>query len=116
MDKHHMTAATRAARDAKFTSIVGWSSNYQIDWLRFNLIAGLTVAAVAILQAMAYATIAGLPVEAVMYVALVPMLVYALLGMSRPLSVGVTSTITMPSTSALASAAPDGDGSLGKPG
>ncbi len=44
-----MTAATRASGDAKFISIVGWSSNYRIDRLRFDLIAGLTVVAVAIL-------------------------------------------------------------------
>jgi MFS superfamily sulfate permease-like transporter len=92
-----MTAATRAAGDAKFTSFVGWSSNYRIDWLRLDLIAGLTVVAVVIPQAMAYATIAGLPVEAGLYTALVPILVYALLG------------------TLLASVVPDGDGSLGIP-
>ncbi len=38
-------------------------------------------------QAMAYAAIAGLPVQVGLYTALVPMLIYALLGTSRPLSV-----------------------------
>jgi MFS superfamily sulfate permease-like transporter len=44
---------------------------------------------------MAYATIAGLTVEIGLYVALMPMLVYALLGTSRPLSVSSTSTIAI---------------------
>ena len=56
---------------------------------------GLTTAAVVIPQAMAYAVIAGLTVEFGLYVALVPMLVYAILGTSRPLSVSCTSTIAI---------------------
>ncbi len=56
-------------------------------WLRADVIAGLTVAAIVIPKAMAYATIAGLPVQIGLYTALVPMVVYAFLGTSRPLSV-----------------------------
>ena len=48
--------------------------------LRADLIAGLTAAAVVVPKAMAYATIAGLPVQVGLYTALVPMIVYALLG------------------------------------
>jgi high affinity sulfate transporter 1 len=44
---------------------------------------------------MAYASIAGLPVQVGLYVALAPMLVYAVLGTSRPLSVSSTSTVSM---------------------
>jgi high affinity sulfate transporter 1 len=44
---------------------------------------------------MAYASIAGLPVEVGLYTALVPMIVYAFFGTSRPLSVSTTSTIAM---------------------
>jgi MFS superfamily sulfate permease-like transporter len=73
--------------------------------LRFDLVSGLTTAAVVIPQSMAYATIAGLPVQAGLYTALVPMLVYAPFGTSRTLSVGVTSTISLLTASALAGAA-----------
>jgi len=66
------------------------------------LVAGLTTAAVVIPQSMAYATIAGLPVEVGLYAALVPMLAYALLGSSRVLSVSVTSTISMLTAAELA--------------
>ncbi len=45
-------------------------------------------------QAMAYATLAGLPVQFGLYVALAPPLAYALLGSSRALSVSTTSTQT----------------------
>jgi SulP family sulfate permease len=62
---------------------------------RRDILAGATTAAVVIPQAMAYATIAGLPVEYGLYCALVPMLVYAALGTSRPLSVSTTSSISL---------------------
>jgi hypothetical protein len=60
---------------------------------RQDAVAGVTTAAVVIPQAMAYATIAGLPVEVGLYTALVPMLAYALVGSSRALSVSTTSTL-----------------------
>jgi sulfate permease, SulP family len=63
--------------------------------LRPDLLAGATAAAVVIPQAMAYATIAGLPVQYGLYCAFVPMLVYAALGTSRPLSVSTTSSISL---------------------
>src|SRR5260370_26202723 len=63
-----------------------WVSEYERYWLRLDVLAGLTSAAVVIPKAMAYATIAGLPVEVGLYTAFVPPIVYALLGTSRPLS------------------------------
>jgi hypothetical protein len=50
---------------------------------------------VVIPQAMAYATPAGLPLEVGLYASLTPMVVYALPGTSRRLSVSVTSTIAL---------------------
>ena len=47
--------------------------------LRPDLVAGLTAAAVVLPKAMAYATVAGLPVSVGLYTAFVPMIVYALL-------------------------------------
>jgi len=86
---------------AKYVPILGWLPGYPREWLRFDLVAGLTAAAVVIPQAMAYASLAGLPVEVGLYTALVPMFVYALLGTSRPLSVSATSTIAMLTATAL---------------
>ena len=78
---------------------------YQREWLRPDLIGGLTAAAVVIPKAMAFATIARLPVEVGLYTALVPMVAYALLGTSRPLSVSTTTTIAVLTGSALATVA-----------
>src|SRR4249920_3037191 len=91
-----------------FIPSIAWLRQYQRDWLRPDLIAGLTAAAVVIPKAMAYATIAGLPVQVGLYTALVPMLVYALLGTSRPLSVSTTTTIAILSAAELGRAVPDG--------
>jgi SulP family sulfate permease len=77
--------------------------------LRADLLAGLITAAVVIPKAMAYATIAGLPVQVGLYTALVPMVVYALLGTSRPLSVSTTTTIAILTAARLGEVAPDAD-------
>ena len=46
---------------------------------RFDIVAGLTAAAVVLPKAMAYATVAGLPVAVGLYTAFIPMAIYALL-------------------------------------
>ena len=76
-------------------------------WLRADSIAGLVAAAVVIPKAMAYATIAGLPVQVGLYTVLVPMAIYAVLGTSRPLSVSTTTTIAILSAAALGEAVPN---------
>jgi high affinity sulfate transporter 1 len=75
--------------------VLGWLAGYRPEWLRPDLIAGLIAAAVVIPKAMAYATVAGLPVEVGLYTAFVPMAVYAVLGTARPLSVRTTTTIAI---------------------
>lgn len=56
---------------------------------------------------MAYATLAGLPVQAGLYTALAAMPIYALLGTSRPLSVSVSSTVSILTASALVDLPPE---------
>jgi high affinity sulfate transporter 1 len=80
--------------------------------LRLDILAGLTAAAVVVPKAMAYATIAGLPVQVGLYTAIVPTAVYAFLGTSRPLSVSTTTTIAILTASALARVAPGGGAEL----
>ena len=77
--------------------------------LRFDLVAGLTAAAVVLPKAMAYATVAGLPVAVGLYTAFVPMVIYALLGTSRVLSVSSTTTLAILAGTQLGLAVPDGD-------
>lgn len=73
-----------------------------------DAVAGLTTAAVVLPKAMAYATIANLPVQAGLYTAVTPMVVYALLGSSRPLSVSTTTTLAILTAAEVARLAPDG--------
>ena len=77
--------------------------------LRPDIIAGLTAAAVVLPKAMAYAAVAGLPVSVGLYTAFVPLVVYALLGTSRVLSVSSTTTIAILVATELALVVPDGD-------
>jgi len=77
--------------------------------LRLDVVAGLTAAAVVLPKAMAYATVAGLPVAVGLYTAFVPMLVYALLGSSRVLSVSSTTTLAILAGTQLGLVVPDGD-------
>src|SRR6202008_1676632 len=83
---------------------------YQRDWLRGDVVAGLTVAAYLVPQVMAYATVAGLPPVVGLWAALVPLAVYAVLGSSRQLSVGPEST------TALVTATAPGPLAAGDPG
>jgi len=91
----HMEKITTLERLSKYFPIINWLRDYRKSWLRRDLLAGVTTAAVVIPQSMAYAVLAGLPVEVGLYASLIPMLVYVLLGTSRVLSVSVTSTISL---------------------
>lgn len=62
-------------------------AGYRLEWLRGDLIAGVSVAAVAIPVAVAYSEIAGFPPIVGLYSAILPLLAYALLGTSRHLIV-----------------------------
>ncbi len=76
---------------------------------RFDVVAGLTAAAVVLPKALAYAAVAGLPVAIGLYTAFIPMIVYASLGTSRVLSVSSTTTLAILAGTALALAVPDGN-------
>jgi high affinity sulfate transporter 1 len=77
--------------------------------LRLDVVAGLTAAAVVLPKAMAYATVAGLPVAIGLYTAFIPMVIYALLGSSRVLSVSSTTTLAILAGTQLGLVVPDGD-------
>jgi high affinity sulfate transporter 1 len=77
--------------------------------IRVDLVAGLTAAAVVLPKAMAYATVAGLPVAVGLYTSFVPMVIYALLGSSRVLSVSSTTTLAILTGTELGLVVPDGD-------
>src|SRR6478752_10700244 len=86
-----------------------WMRAYQKEWIRLDVVAGLTTAAVVIPKAMAYATIAGLPVQVGLYTAFLPMVIYAVLGSSRVLSVSTTTTLAILAAAELGEVVPNGD-------
>ena len=92
-----------------FRLLSEWLVSDRRDWLRADIVAGLTTGAVIIPMAMAYAMIAGLPVQVGLYTALVPMVIYAVLGSSRVLSVSTTTTLAILTAAQLGQVVPSGD-------
>ena len=86
----------------------GWLVSCRANW-RPDIIAGLTTGAVIIPMAMAYAMMAELPVQVGLYTALVPMVIYAVLGTSRVLSVSTTTTLAILTGAQLGQVVPDGN-------
>ena len=76
-----------------FFPILKWLPKYQSSWLRPDLIAALTVWALVVPEAMAYAGIAGMPPEYGLYAAPLALIGYAIFGTSRHLNVGPSSTV-----------------------
>src|SRR5215813_11743536 len=72
-----------------------WLRSYRIPWLRYDVVAGVTLAAYAIPVSLAYATLAGLPPQYGIYCYLVAGPAYALFGSSRQLAIGPTSAISL---------------------
>ncbi|MDR6304291.1 high affinity sulfate transporter 1 [Nitrobacter vulgaris] len=72
-----------------------WLAEYRLSWLRYDAIAGVTLAAYAIPVSLAYAGLAGLPPQVGIYGYLLGGLGYALMGSSRQLAVGPTSAISL---------------------
>lgn len=75
--------------------VVRWLPRYRREWLRFDLLAGATLAAYAVPVSLAYAGLAGLPPQTGLYCYLVAGLGYAIFGSSRHIAVGPTSAIAL---------------------
>jgi high affinity sulfate transporter 1 len=101
--------SSAASAIARWIPAVGWLRGYEARWLQGDVVAGFTASTVVVPQAMAYAAIAGLPLVAGLYTALVPLTVYAIMGTSRPLSVTTTSTLAILTAGALREFAPNAD-------
>ena len=77
-----------ASRARRYLPGIWVLRRYQRSWLRGDILAGVTVAAYLVPQVMAYAEVAGLPAVAGLWAAVGPLVLYAILGSSRQLSVG----------------------------
>jgi sulfate permease, SulP family len=91
-------------RIARYVPIARWLPGYQRRWLRFDVFAGLAVWAVLMPQAIAYASLAGAPPQAGFYAAGAAVLVYAVFGTCKELSVGPSSTPAVTAASIVAAA------------
>ena len=80
---------------SSYIPVTQWARSYNRDLLRPDLIAGITVGAFTIPEAIAFVSLAGLPPEVGLYSAMVGLLVYMILGSSRQLNIGPTSTISI---------------------
>ncbi|HEX6246294.1 MAG TPA: sulfate permease [Nocardioidaceae bacterium] len=95
------SATTPADRLAAFAPGLWTLLHYRRDWLRGDLLAGVTVAAYLVPQVMAYAEVAGLPAVVGLWAVVGPLLVYAVLGSSRQLSIGPESTTALMTAAAI---------------
>lgn len=75
--------------------ILSWLPRYKLKWLRMDLLAGLTVGLTTVPQALAYAEVAGLPVQYGLYSAFMGGFVYALLGTSKDVTLGPTAIMSL---------------------
>ena len=95
-------ARTYAGKVVRAIPIVQWAPAYRKRWLRPDVLAALAVWAVLVPQALAYASLAGVPAQAGLYAALAALLLYAIFGTSRELNVGPSSAIAALSAVAVA--------------
>jgi high affinity sulfate transporter 1 len=89
----------------------GWLRGYDRGWLPVDVMAGLTIWALMVPQALAYAGIAGVPVQNGLYVMPLAAVGYALFGSSRHLFVGPSATVATLSASSVAVVATASTGS-----
>ncbi|BAK33068.1 putative sulfate transporter [Microlunatus phosphovorus NM-1] len=86
--------------------ITDWLPRYRREQLRPDLLAGCVVAALAVPQALGYATIAGVPVEVGLYAVPIALIAYAVFGSSKQLILGPVSTVSVMSGSLVAALGP----------
>ncbi len=73
---------------------IGVLRTYDRGWLRFDLIAGLVLAAILVPQGLAYAELAGVPAVTGLYTTVACLVAYALMGPSRVLVLGPDSSVS----------------------
>lgn len=86
-------------------------TGYRSDWLRSDISAGLSIAAVGLPSAIAYPAIAGLPPETGIYASIAAPIAYALFGPSRQLVIGpdaATMTVVAAAMATIVAALPAG--------
>jgi len=85
----------------RLVPILGWLRSYDRRWLRGDLIAGMTVAALIVPKNLGYAEIAGIPVQNGLYAAAAGAILYAIFGTCRQISMGPSSGLAAVAASAV---------------
>jgi SulP family sulfate permease len=93
-DSSPFQAAGKRSLLQRTVPVSGQLHGYRVGTARRDLLAGVTVAALAVPSAMAYAELAGLSPVNGLYALLLPTLAYVLLGSSRQLVVGPEGSIS----------------------
>ncbi|KAL3676255.1 hypothetical protein R1sor_026203 [Riccia sorocarpa] len=75
--------------------ILDWLPKYKLSYLRGDIIAGLTIASLAVPQDLGYAKLAHLPSVYGLYSSFVPPLIYAVLGSSREIAIGPVAVVSL---------------------
>jgi high affinity sulfate transporter 1 len=75
--------------------ILEWGSQYELGWLLGDVVAGLTIASLAVPQDLAYAGLAKVPATNGLYSSFVPPLIYSVLGTSRHIAIGPTAVVSL---------------------
>ncbi|KAK4252813.1 hypothetical protein QN277_010961 [Acacia crassicarpa] len=78
-----------------FFPVFQWAPQYNLCFLRSDIVSGLTIASLAIPQGISYAKLANLPPIIGLYSSFVPPLIYSLLGSSRHIGVGPVSIASL---------------------
>ncbi|CAN1129073.1 Sulfate transporter 3.1 [Linum perenne] len=78
-----------------FIPILEWGPRYTLDFFKADLVAGITIASLAVPQGISYAGLASLPPIVGLYSSFVPPLVYAMLGSSRDVAVGTVAVASL---------------------
>ncbi|XVF71865.1 hypothetical protein PTKIN_Ptkin12aG0073700 [Pterospermum kingtungense] len=84
-----------------FLPILEWAPRYSLQFLKADLISGITIASLAIPQGISYAKLANLPPILGLYSSFIPPLVYAMMGSSRDLAVGTVAVASLLTASML---------------
>uniref|UniRef100_A0A4W4FQZ5 STAS domain-containing protein n=1 Tax=Electrophorus electricus TaxID=8005 RepID=A0A4W4FQZ5_ELEEL len=75
--------------------ILTWLPRYSLAWLKMDLLAGLTVGLTVVPQALAYAEVAGLPVQYGLYSSFMGGFLYCVFGTSKDITLGPTSIMSL---------------------
>jgi SulP family sulfate permease len=87
---------------SRYLPVLQWSRRYNRQQAGSDLVAALIVTVMLIPQSLAYALLAGLPAQIGLYASILPLVVYALFGTSRTLSVGPVAVASLMTAAALA--------------